>query len=147
MFHRHSVGSYEKSCRGMSFVSADNFLMSQKLKYRVKNAKQTRYWLFAFLFSRFLQIIHDFRRLFPKILWIQPESATRRGSRAISITVLLSFLVSMHAIYFRALRVRAAIAFKWSPRLCGYPVNSRTLETVIQQLLRLFRDSGWGKWV
>ena len=146
MFYRHSMGSYEKSCRGMSFVS-DHFLMSQKLKYRVKNAKQTRYWLFAFLFRRFLQIIHDFRRLFPKILWIQPESATRRGNRAISISFYCPCPRLYACHYFRALRVRAAIAFKWSPRLCGYPVNSRTLETIIQQLLRLFRDSGWGKWV
>ena len=36
----------KKSCRGMSFVS-DRFLMSQKLKYLVKNAKQARYWSFA----------------------------------------------------------------------------------------------------
>ena len=66
MFYRHSVGSYEKSCRGMSFVS-DHFLMPQKLKYRVKNAKEARYWSFAFLFRRFFRFIHDFRRLFPKI--------------------------------------------------------------------------------
>ena len=70
-----------------------------------------------------------------------------KGQQSHIDKLLLSFLVSMHAIYFRALRVRAVIAFKWSPRLCGYPVNSRTLETIIQQLLRLNRDSGWGKWV
>ena len=34
----------------------------------------------------FFRFIHDFRRLFPKILSIQPESATRRGSRAMSIS-------------------------------------------------------------
>ena len=55
---------------------------------------------------------------------------------------LLSFLVSMRAIYFRALRMSAAIAFKGSPGVCGHAVNSQILATVIQQLLRLNRDSG-----
>ena len=58
------------------------------------------------------------------------------------IDKLLSFLVFMRAIYFRALRMSAAIAFKGSPGVCGHAVNSQIIATVIQQLLRLNRDSG-----
>ena len=41
--------------------------------------------------------------------------------------LLSSFLVSMRAIYFRALRMSAAIAFKGSPGVCGHAVNSQIL--------------------
>ena len=53
-----------------------------------------------------------------------------------------TFLVSMRVIYFRALRMSGAIAFKGSPGVCGHAVNSQILATVIQQLLRINRDSG-----
>ena len=43
------------------------------------------------------------------------------------IDKLLSFLVSMRAIYFRALRMSAAIAFKGSPGVCDHAVNSQIL--------------------
>ena len=41
--------------------------------------------------------------------------------------LLSSFLVSMCAIYFRELRMSAAIAFKGSPGVCGHAVNSYIL--------------------
>ena len=37
---------HETLCCGMPFDS-DHFLMAQKLKYGVNNAKQARYWSFA----------------------------------------------------------------------------------------------------
>ena len=130
MFYRHSVGSYEKSCRGMPFVS-EVFLCHRN--WNIEEKRQTSTILVIRLFciktfssGVFFRFIHDFRRIFPKILWIQPESATRRGSRVID-KLLLSFLVSMRAIYFRALRTSAEIAFKGSPWVCGHAVNSQIL--------------------
>ena len=92
----------------------------------------------------FFRFIHDFRRLFPiNSTW----KRNSKGQQSHIYKLLSFFLVSMRAIYFRALRMSAAIALKGSPRVCGHAVNSRILETIIQQLLRLNRDSGWGKWV
>ena len=91
----------------------------------------------------FFRFIHVFRRLFPMNSTWKRNS---KGQQSHTYKLLSSFLVSMRAIYFRALRMSAAIAFKGSPRVCGYAVNSRILETIIQQLLRLNRDSGWGNW-
>ena len=91
----------------------------------------------------FFRFIHVFRRLFPMNSTWKHNS---KGQQSHTYKLLSSFLVSMRAIYFRVLRMSAAIAFKGSPRVCGYAVNSRILETIIQQLLRLNRDSGWGNW-
>ena len=87
----------------------------------------------------FFRFIHDFTRLFPMNSTWKRNS---KGQQSHTYELLSSFLVSMRAIYFRALRMSAAIAFKGSPRVCGYAVNSQILENIIQQLLRLNRDSG-----
>ena len=145
MFYRHSVGSYEKSCLEMwSFFNVTETEISSKKRQTSTIVVIRLFCIKTFSSGLFFRFIHDFRRLFPiNSTW----KRNSKGQQSHIDKLLLSFLVSMHAIYFRALRVRAAIAFKWSRRLCGHAVNSRTLETIIQQLLRLNRDSGWGKWV
>ena len=63
-----------------------------------------------------------------------------KGQQSHIDKLLSSFQVSMRAIYFRALRMRAAMAFKGLPWVCGHAVNSQIL-----LCSRLNRDSGWAK--
>ena len=84
----------------------------------------------TFFSGVFFRFIHDFRRYDIMILTWKRNSKWQQSHID---KLLLSFLVSMRAIYFRALHMRAAIAFKGSPRVCGHAVNqSRMLEAIAQ---------------
>ena len=149
MFYRHSMGSYEKVMpRNVfclwSFFNVTETEISSKKRQTSTIVVIRLFCIKTFSSGVFFRFIHVFRRLFPMNSTWKRNS---KGQQSHTYKLLSSFLVSMRAIYFRALRMSAAIALKGSPRVCGYAVNSRILETIIQQLLRLNRDSGWGKWV
>ena len=111
----------KQSCCGIPFNLITETEKSSKKHHEVSTIFVIRlFCIKTFSSSVFLSFIHNFRRLYPKKLWIQPERATRK-SRTISMRCYNPSSSFMPAIYFRALRISVAIPFcgRREFRVCG----------------------------
>ena len=128
----------KQSCRGMPFNLITETEKSSKKHHETSTIFVIRLFCIKnFSSGVFLSFIHDFRRLYPKKLWIQPERATRKSREPYRWGVIILLRLACvpftlrHCAWVRQYRSVVAESF-------GYVVNCQGTR-IIQQLFGLNR--------